>query len=76
MNSKISENKRERFKKLAVSRTNEVLKRIKILSNCSNRSAYEYTEEEIYKIFSEIEKNIKEAKNKFKSNNKNKEFKL
>ena len=42
--------KRERFKKLAVYRTNEVLKRLKVLGNCANRSAYEYTEEEVSKV--------------------------
>ena len=47
MIEKISLNKRERFKRLAVTRTNEVLKKIRVLGNCSNRSAYEYTEEEI-----------------------------
>ncbi|MEI7943051.1 MAG: hypothetical protein WCH76_07835, partial [Candidatus Riflemargulisbacteria bacterium] len=50
MIEKISTNKLERFKRLAVYRTNEVLNKIRVLSNCSNRSAYEYTEEEINKI--------------------------
>ncbi len=68
-------NKRERFKRLATYRTNEVLKRIKVLGNCSNRSAYTYTEEEINKIFSEIERKVKETKAKFHFP-KNKEFKL
>jgi hypothetical protein len=68
--------KRERFKKLAVYRTNEVLKRLKILGNCANRSAYDYTEEEINKIFSEIERKVREIKAKFNFPNKNKEFKL
>lgn len=76
MLKKISENKRERFQKLAVYRTNEILKKLKILGNCSNRSAYEYTEQEINKIFYEIDKTVKETKSKFKFNNKNKEFKL
>lgn len=66
---------RERFKKLATLRTNIVLKRLKVLSNCSNRSAYEYTEEDINKIFSEIERRVKEVKAKFHFP-KNKEFKL
>ena len=57
--------KRERFKRLAVYRTNQVLKRLKVLGNCANRSAYEYTEEEINKIFSEIERRVKEIKSKF-----------
>ena len=75
MAGEISENKRERFKKLAVYRTNQVLKKIKILGNCANRSAYQYNEEEVNKIFSEIERTVKETKAKF-SFPKNKEFKL
>jgi len=57
--------KKDRFKKLATSRTVDVLKRLQVLSNCSNRSAYEYTEEEISKIFSTIEKSVKDSKAKF-----------
>ncbi len=67
--------KRERFKRLAVYRTNEVLKRLRVLGNCSNRSAYEYTEEEINKIFSEIERKVKEVRAKFHFP-KEKEFQL
>lgn len=67
--------KKERFKRLAVYRTNEVLKRLKILGNCANRSAYNYTEEEINKIFSAIERKVKEVKAKFHFP-KEKEFKL
>jgi NH3-dependent NAD+ synthetase len=58
-------NKRERFRRLATQRTNSVLKRLKVLGNCANRSAYEYTEEDINKIFSEIERKLKETKAKF-----------
>jgi len=57
--------KRDRFKKLAEYRTNKVLKRLKVLGNCANRSAYEYTEKEVNKIFSEIEKSVREIKAKF-----------
>lgn len=57
--------KRDRFKRLATYRTNEVLHRLKVLGNCANRSAYEYTEEEISKIFSEIEKMLRHTKSKF-----------
>lgn len=67
--------KRERFKRLATQRTNIVLKRLKVLGNCANRSAYTYTEEEINKIFSEIERRVREIKSKFHFP-KNKEFKL
>lgn len=57
--------KRERFKRLAEQRTNAVLQKLKILGNCANRSAYEYTEEEINKIFSTIERMVRENKAKF-----------
>lgn len=67
--------KRERFKRLAVYRTKEILKRLKVLGNCANRSAYKYTEEEINKIFSEIEKKTREVKSKFHFFGKE-EFKL
>lgn len=73
-NSK-NETNRERFKRLATLRTNTVLKRLKVLGNCSNRSVYEYTEEDINKIFSEIERKVKETKAKFHFP-KSKEFKL
>lgn len=69
------DNKKERFKRLAEYRTNEVLKRIRVLGNCSNRSAYEFTEEEINKIFSVIDRAVKETKAKFNFS-KNNKFKL
>ena len=69
------DNKRERFKKLAEYRTNEILNRIRVLGNCSNRSAYEFTEEEINKIFSVIDRAVKETKAKFYFS-KNNKFKL
>ncbi len=57
--------KRLRFERLAVYRTNEVLKKLKVLGNCANRSAYDYTESEVSKIFSEIEKRMREVRSKF-----------
>ena len=69
------ETNRDRFKRLATQRTNTVLRRLKVLGNCANRSAYEYSEEEVNKIFSEIERKVREVKAKFHFP-KNKEFKL
>ena len=57
--------KKERFKRLGTSRTTDVLKRLQVLSNCANRSAYDYTEEEINKIYSTIEKAVRDSKSKF-----------
>ena len=61
---------------MAVYRTNEVLRRLKVLGNCANRSAYDYAEEEINKIFSEIDKKTKEIKGKFTFPDKEKRFTL
>lgn len=71
-----NESKRERFRRLAALRTNEALNRLKILGNCSNKSAYEYTEEEINKIFSAIEKKAQQVRAKFDLPTGREEFKL
>lgn len=71
----INESPRDRFKRLASQRTNSVLLKIKVLSNCSNRQAYNYEEQDIAKIFAEIERSLRVAKAKFHFP-KNKEFKL
>ena len=60
-----NETSKDRFKRLAELRTNEVLKRLRILGNCSNRQMYEYTRADIEKIFSTIDKKIKETKVRF-----------
>ena len=75
MTKEIQNQKRERFKRLGVYRTNEVLKRIKVLGNCANRSAYEYNEDEIEKIFNVITQKVKGVRAKFHFP-KEKEFKL
>ncbi len=59
------ESRRERFVRLAEARTNKIINMIQLLGNCSNRSAYEYTEEDIEEIFSAIETELQEAKKKF-----------
>lgn len=59
------QNKRQRFLEVGETRTNSVLEKIRILGNCSNRSLYEYQEEEINKIFRTIQKALDETKSKF-----------
>ena len=61
------ENRRERFRRVASKRTNEIMEKIRILGNCSNKSSYEYSQEEISKIFSTIERQLKNTKAKFTS---------
>ena len=60
-----NETSEDRFKRLATLRTNTVLQKLKVLGNCSNRQAYAYDEDDVDKIFSEIERRVKEIKAKF-----------
>ena len=69
------ETPQERFNRLGTLRTNAVLRRLKVLGNCANRQAYQYTEEDVDKIFSEVERKLKEVKAKFHFP-KNREFRL
>jgi len=69
------ESKHEKFKRIASKRTNDIIEKLRILSNCSNKNTYYYTEVDINKIFSEIDKQIKTAKAKFLIS-KDKKFKL
>ena len=62
---KVQETKRDKFVKLAEARTNKIIDMLRLLGNCSNTSAYEYTQQDVDKIFSAIETEVKEAKKKF-----------
>ncbi len=70
-----TENKREKFLRLATQRTQEILSRLRILGNCANRQVYEYNEADLEKIFSAIDRQLKNVKAKF-TIVKEKDFKL
>lgn len=72
----ISKDKHERFKKLAEQRTNKILKTLNLLGNCANKGNYAYTDEEVKKIFSAIEKELRLTKNKFQEEQQEEEFRL
>lgn len=69
------ETRAERFRRIAENRTNEIIKKLSLLGNCSNKSSYEYTEEEVSKIFSAIDKELRQARARF-TFNRRKVFKL
>jgi hypothetical protein len=72
----VSESKKDRFKRVAEKRTNNIIKTLKLLGNCSNKGNYEYTKTQVDLIFKAIEKELKITKNQFHKENNNKEFKL
>lgn len=59
------ETKRDRFVRIAEARTNKLLEMMRLLGNCSSKGNYDYTEEDVKKIFSTLEKELKNTKNKF-----------
>lgn len=75
---KNTESKREKFVRLAEARTNKIINMLQLLGNCSNTNTYEYTSQDVDKIFVAIENGVRDAKRKFNKigNKKNNEFKL
>jgi hypothetical protein len=65
MNKK--EQKSERFKRLASRRTEKILNDIRVLGNCSNKSVYCFSDEEVNKIFSSIEEQLRIVKSRFRT---------
>ena len=61
----MDENRTNRFNRIAENRTYEIIKRIRILGNCSNRSSYDYTEQQVSKIFAAIDAELRVAKARF-----------
>lgn len=56
------ENKKENFKRISENRVSKILVLLSQLTNLSNSSYYEYTDEDIEKIFSAIEEETKKSK--------------
>ncbi len=63
--NKPEESKREKFVRLAENRTNKILSMIQLLGNLSSPGTYEYTQQDVDKIFTAIENASREAKKRF-----------
>ena len=59
--------KKDRFLRVAETRTDKIIKMIRLLGNCSNKNNYEYSESQINQIFDAISSELKLTKNKFKT---------
>lgn len=70
-----NETRAERFRRLASQRTSAIIDKLRLLGNLSNKSNYEYSEEDLRKIMSAIETQLKITKARFTGNKKS-EFKL
>jgi len=54
-----------KFKELAVKRVNNALKSISLIGNLSNRSNYDYTDQDVEKVFKALEDEIKDCRQRF-----------
>jgi len=62
------EGDRDKFVTLAEKRVNSAIRYIRLIGNLSNRSNYVYTEKDVKKITSALNKEIKIMKEKFENN--------
>jgi hypothetical protein len=62
--------KRERFIRVVESRVNKILYNLDNLGKCSNKRNYEYSDEEVRRMFREIERKVKETKLQFQDGSK------
>jgi hypothetical protein len=56
---------REKFVKLAQARVNRVIKDIQLIGNLSNRSNYDYSDEDITKIFKALNEELSLCRKRF-----------
>lgn len=66
------EGRSTRFRRVASRRTDAVLRAIRVLGNCSNKSSYQYADEEVSKIFRAIDEQLRVTKAKFHPTRPNK----
>jgi hypothetical protein len=62
------EEKKKNFEMLAEKRVSEIIKRLQILGNLSNKSNYHYNQEHVDQIFKALDKEFKNLKIKFSEN--------
>lgn len=72
-NEEAAESREERFKRIASRRVQDILEKLRLLGNCSDKSNYAYSDDQIKKIFSNIDNELRRVKalyNKSKSRDK------
>lgn len=74
--SQNKETKSDKFKRIATLRVNNILRRIKSLGNLSNKSQYDYTEAEVRKMFSAVDRELRMVKDRFTSSKNGDGFSL
>jgi hypothetical protein len=63
----VASSKREKFVKLAESRTSNAIKAIRIIGKLGNRNAYDYDESDVRKIVKALSDEIEALRNRMKT---------
>jgi ABC-type Fe3+-hydroxamate transport system substrate-binding protein len=69
----MSENKKQRFQRLAMNRVNKAIKSIELIGNLGNKSLYESTSDERKKIIKAINDSVAQMKTDLDGNSKKRE---
>ena len=59
------ETKHEKFVRIVEARTNKAAEMIRLIGNCANKGTYDYSENDVKKIFTYLEKELKNARAKY-----------
>jgi len=59
------ETRNDRFRRLAEVRVNNVIDKLRILGQLGNRRVYEYSDEDVEKMFRAVERELKKARSQF-----------
>ena len=62
-------NRREKFIELAESRVNRAIKQLRLIGNLSNKGNYNYTSDDVNRIISALNDEIKALKSRFETSN-------
>lgn len=62
-----SETKNQKFQRLAEKRTNDVIKKLRLIGNLANTRQYDYSNKEVEEMFSAISEALRRAKSSYKS---------
>jgi hypothetical protein len=60
-----SDEKQQRFERVAEKRVSDLIRRIRLLGNLSNRSNYAYSERHVRHMFTAVERELKLARSRF-----------
>lgn len=59
------ETKHDKFKRLAEKRTNDIINKLRLVGNLSNRQQYDYSDEEVSELFESIRDALKRSESTF-----------